>query len=289
MFLFFVEEEEIMSCCVPHCQNDFKSGVRIFRFPKDENKRHQWAQVIKAEPDFQPTENSRICEVKQENLTLSSSKILIHFQAHFKASEIHTKEGKGVLKKGAMPSIFPSRNKKALIDHDYGFGNKTDIYQPDSTSYPDSDITDHDPLSLEIKHEPLDFNEEEETGAVIKQEQEDYESLEPEVVLNVKKEVMEEQELMPTIANAVSMAAPSSRKLLPLPPELKAGAPPEPMTKNPPVFTKIFLCPLCEGGKHPPQFGSLNGAQSHLWTFHRIPKRGQKLLQDAGITILEKQ
>lgn len=252
-------------CCVPNCGNDFKSGVRIFRFPKDAMRRNQWAEVIKASPNLMPTENSRICE------------------AHFKPSEIHTKDGKGVLKKGAMPSIFP-RGKKALMDHDYGYGDKT--------SQDNDSITD-DPLSLEatIKNEPLDFQED----LVIKEEEESLQTLEPEVVLNVKKEPVEEEMLMPTITNSVSMAPlslpppPAPVRKLPLHPELKVGAPPEPMTKNPPVFAKIFLCPLCEGGKHPPQFGSLNGAQSHLWTFHRIPKRGQKLLEDAGITILEKK
>ena len=63
---------------------------------------------------------------------------------------------------------------------------------------------------------------------------------------------------------------------------------PQPMAENPPVFAKIYLCPICEGGKHPAQFGSINGAQSHLWTFHRIPKRVQKRLEDAGIKIIEK-
>ena len=153
-------------CSVPNCK--IKPGIRAFRFPKDLHRRNHWINLIKRS-NWEPGETSRICE------------------KHFRPSEIHTGiNGKPVLKKDAMPSIFPFQQGKALQDHDYGFEKrpeedkpKIQVFQPEPELMESPAIDD--PLAVEIKSEPFEDSE--------------TVNLEPEVVLNVKKEFIAKNEV----------------------------------------------------------------------------------------------
>ena len=50
------------SCCAIGCTNrgSKENGIRLYRFPKDAERRRLWARVLKREL-WEPSEHSRIC------------------------------------------------------------------------------------------------------------------------------------------------------------------------------------------------------------------------------------
>ncbi|XP_069680701.1 uncharacterized protein [Periplaneta americana] len=77
------------SCCVMNCLHNSHGSLRLFRFPKDEERRKSWA-VNCGRTDWFPTDYSRICE------------------AHFDDSQFeqNRQDGKKLLKWNAVPTIF---------------------------------------------------------------------------------------------------------------------------------------------------------------------------------------
>ncbi|EZA52886.1 hypothetical protein X777_07704 [Ooceraea biroi] len=47
------------SCCAKKCKNRSEQGFRLFRFPKDIQRKNIWTKQC----GLQPKENARLCEV----------------------------------------------------------------------------------------------------------------------------------------------------------------------------------------------------------------------------------
>ena len=216
------------------------------------------------------------------------------------------------MKKGAKPSIFES--KSSISDHDYGGPGSNPANELMIKQEP------HDPLEVDqicIKSEPIEpFNVNLEPIIVLNIKKE---NIEANIELEEKPPSVQKRKIC-SDNEVVMPPAPPPKKILratgeeiqmpPAPPpiyipnpsflskfvakdlsrevkEIPPSAAPI-MTENPVKFDKIYICPLCDGGKNPAQFGSLHGAQSHMWTFHRIPKKAQQRLEEAGILITTK-
>ena len=99
-------------CCIPECKSAFytkhdekrvKTGIRLFRFPKDNTEERRWINIVSMYPrkragdNFSPYDESKkyfVCE------------------HHFKADEIRVRLGIGwkTLKAGVIHSIFNFKN-----------------------------------------------------------------------------------------------------------------------------------------------------------------------------------
>ncbi|XP_076812534.1 uncharacterized protein LOC143459323 [Clavelina lepadiformis] len=89
-----------MPCCAAmYCSNNQKNS-KLYRFPRDELRRRQWA-INCGRPKWRPTENSKLCEV------------------HFEESDFKflNYSGRKVLKKTAMPRIFKNFGKSRKGKH----------------------------------------------------------------------------------------------------------------------------------------------------------------------------
>ncbi|KAB0804526.1 hypothetical protein PPYR_01496 [Photinus pyralis] len=79
-------------CSAVGCSNSAKKGFLMKRLPKNPIRRQQWILKIKRDKNWQPNDDTRLCEV------------------HF-APEMWEKtrvDGKRVLRSDAVPTIFPS-------------------------------------------------------------------------------------------------------------------------------------------------------------------------------------
>ena len=103
-------------CCIPECKSAFytkrdgkrvKTGISLFRFPKDNTEKRRWINIISlhrrkgAGDNFRPYDESQryfVCE------------------HHFKADEIRVSVGIGrkTLKPGVIPSIFNFNNRSKI-------------------------------------------------------------------------------------------------------------------------------------------------------------------------------
>uniref|UniRef100_A0A6M2CYT7 THAP-type domain-containing protein n=1 Tax=Rhipicephalus microplus TaxID=6941 RepID=A0A6M2CYT7_RHIMP len=82
-------------CCVPFCSNHSRNGWRLYRFPREPNRRLQWTANVNRDK-WQPSYASSVCE--------------IHFLEE--SFEQHRADGWRKLKPNAVPTLFP-RNKPA--------------------------------------------------------------------------------------------------------------------------------------------------------------------------------
>lgn len=60
-------------CVAPNCRNRDGKGFRMFRFPRDTARRQQWKQNMNRD-NWEPTNESRLCEVKISKLCFSYAK-----------------------------------------------------------------------------------------------------------------------------------------------------------------------------------------------------------------------
>lgn len=66
-------------CCVVNCKNSVRKGFRLYRFPMDEKRRKNWADII-CRKNWKPTNASRICEVTKIDFLLTGCRYLILYR-----------------------------------------------------------------------------------------------------------------------------------------------------------------------------------------------------------------
>jgi hypothetical protein len=55
-----------MPCCVAvNCSNRHETGFKLYRFPRDAQRRAVWASKVKRE-NWKPTDSSYLCEVRND-------------------------------------------------------------------------------------------------------------------------------------------------------------------------------------------------------------------------------
>ncbi|XP_049275223.1 peroxynitrite isomerase THAP4 [Rhipicephalus sanguineus] len=81
-------------CCVPLCTGGTYKGNRVFRFPREKNRRKIWELQVKRDC-WEATDASRICEL------------------HFESSQFEQRRADGwrKLKYSAVPTLFPGDTK----------------------------------------------------------------------------------------------------------------------------------------------------------------------------------
>lgn len=50
-------------CSAMNCNSRSEKGMKLFRFPKNDECRAQWIKNMERKADWKPTVNSRLCEV----------------------------------------------------------------------------------------------------------------------------------------------------------------------------------------------------------------------------------
>ncbi|XP_077545015.1 uncharacterized protein LOC144158197 isoform X1 [Haemaphysalis longicornis] len=84
-------------CCVPLCSGSTAKGLRCFRFPRDPARRKKWEALAKRDK-WTATGNSKICELHFEHDQFESGR----------------QDGRRLLKKTAIPTLFSFRRNTAL-------------------------------------------------------------------------------------------------------------------------------------------------------------------------------
>ncbi|XP_037528690.1 peroxynitrite isomerase THAP4 [Rhipicephalus sanguineus] len=76
-------------CCVPRCTSSHARGQRMFRFPRNCQRRKKWEAQVKRDC-WHPTDSTKICE--------------LHFEdSQFEANR---QDGRRLLKCTAIPTLF---------------------------------------------------------------------------------------------------------------------------------------------------------------------------------------
>lgn len=86
---------EMTGCCVPLCTGSTQKGLRVFRFPRDPERRKKWESQVKRDC-WKATDTSKICE------------------RHFDDEQFEKKrqDGRLLLKRTAVPTLFDFRRKE---------------------------------------------------------------------------------------------------------------------------------------------------------------------------------
>ncbi|XP_011172501.3 uncharacterized protein LOC105204918 [Solenopsis invicta] len=105
-------------CCAINCKNRSEHGFRMFLFPRDEKRRHLWAEKC----GKNPTQNSRLCEYHFDDLQFENRR----------------EDGWRKLKPNAIPTIFESNeinsdvlNDQSLIGHNIQPENCANLFNCD--------------------------------------------------------------------------------------------------------------------------------------------------------------
>lgn len=64
-------------CSALLCSSRSEKGARLFRFPRDANRKAIWVLNMRRESGWKPTVNSRLCEVNYIPLDINSFYLLI--------------------------------------------------------------------------------------------------------------------------------------------------------------------------------------------------------------------
>ncbi|XP_064467904.1 E3 SUMO-protein ligase ZBED1-like isoform X2 [Ornithodoros turicata] len=127
-------------CCVPQCSNNTKKGWRLFRVPRETERRNKWCAQIKRD-QWQPTRSSYVCS------------------AHFEESayEQHRADNWKKLRPDAVPTLFRQRApngctkaKEELVESRISSPLENTEYITDN--YPGSTMASN--YSICIKEEP---------------------------------------------------------------------------------------------------------------------------------------
>ncbi|XP_049524035.1 uncharacterized protein LOC125945789 [Dermacentor silvarum] len=84
-------------CCVPLCTGSSAKGQRVFRFPRDVERRKKWGAQVKRD-NWAPTDTTKICE--------------LHFEQD--QFELNRQDGRRLLKWNALPTLFDYRHYTRL-------------------------------------------------------------------------------------------------------------------------------------------------------------------------------
>lgn len=109
MFLFL---EMPYKCCVPDCTSNFRNTeyTTVFRFPTVEKHLKLWLEKIPRR-NWEPNSNTRICVNHFEEQFVSFEEKFIDADGNIK----HYKRKRPILRKDAVPTIFPGKLKIYLV------------------------------------------------------------------------------------------------------------------------------------------------------------------------------
>ncbi|TGZ48982.1 hypothetical protein DBV15_12072 [Temnothorax longispinosus] len=114
----------MVGCCAKHCKNRSENGFRMFRFPKDKQRKQVWLE--KCGKSIAPT--SRLCE------------------RHFDDSQFenHREDKWRKLKPNAVPTIFNDENSTITFNNQLAVGQQT----PHENLFENDYVQDFNPVIL---------------------------------------------------------------------------------------------------------------------------------------------